>query len=176
MLPVRLNMLPPDKQRHLQKTIMTQFVKNTAEVAFFLACLVAIAFLGGQWVLETYFSDITQNTLSVAPPPTETTVQINRVNTRVRNLALVQREYIQWTPILADIAAAIPESVVLDEVSIDSKTGVMTIAGTAATRDDLLLVEAQLEAVPFIGAITIPPSQLTQRENVSFRFTPTFSL
>lgn len=174
--PMRLNLLPPDKQQNLHKTLVAQFIKNIFELGFFVTCIIAIALLGGQWILQTYFYDITTNTLSVSAGPNDTTRRINQVNTILRNAEAVQKGYISWTPILIEIHSALPGNVVLTRLVLDPKTEKAEIAGRAATRDDLLALEIALEALPFFGDIEVSLSQLTQRENIAFSFSPSFSL
>lgn len=176
MLPMRLNLLPPDKQNSLQRTIVAQFVKNIFELAFFVICIVAIAFLGGQWVLQQYFHDITINTIAVSSGRTDTTVRINKVNSLLRNAQDIQKNYTLWTPILADISNVLPDDVIVTKMSLDATGNMFTIAGSAKTRDDLLALEVALEALPFVGDLEIPLSQLTKKENIAFSFETSLSL
>ena len=176
MLPMRLNLLPPDKQHNLQRTIVAQFIKNIFELAFFVICLIAIGLLGGQWTLQNYFHEITVSTISVADGPHDRTIRINRINTILRNAEASQKGYVLWTPVLTTIHESIPDNIVLTKMVIGTDKKELTLIGRAATRDDLLELKRSLEALPFLGVIDIPLSQLTKKENIPFSFSPSFSL
>lgn len=173
---MRLNLLPPDKQQNLQRTIMAQFIKNIFELAFLVTCIIAIGLLGGQWVLQNYFHDITASTLSVSTGPNERTTRINEVNAILRNANAAQKGYTLWTPTLIELHEVIPDNVVITQISMNTQGKKATIMGRAETRDALLELERALESLDFLGEIEIPISQLTQQENIPFTFNPELNL
>jgi hypothetical protein len=171
MFPTRLNLLPPDNKKYLQKMIFTEFTKSTLETVLFLLCLSGIALLCGQWVLQGYFNDLTVNIVSISSQQAESNAQIKKTNNILKLTQQIDREYVKWTPTLVAIANATPELVVLSNFSLNNGTKTITLGGTAGTRDSLLAFGQNLLALPMIESVNLPSSQLTEKENILFNFT-----
>lgn len=171
MYPTRLNLLSPEKRSYLQRIIFFQFIKNSLESLVFVLALSGIILLGAQWVLEGYFNDISAGLLAGTSRQAEKNAQINQVNATLTQIDALQQLYTLWTPILIPLSAALPPGVILDGLTLDATTAAYHLSGRASTRAELLALKNNLQTLPFIAAVTIPLSQLTEKENVTFSIT-----
>lgn len=168
MRPTRLNLLPPQKQSYLQRMVIVQFIKNTLEALLIVVCLMGVGLLGGQYVLQNHFNQLTESTLGLSAGRSQRNNEIREVNAALRQYTNIYDGYILWTPYLIEIGNAIPEGVVMGSLDFNANGASFQFSGLAATRADLLALEEQLEMLDFISNITIPLSQLTQQENIRF--------
>lgn len=170
MFPTRLNFLPPEKRRYLRRMVFTQFVKSTMEMLVLLLSITGMALLATQWVLQGYFNDLTENIVASANQQASSNQQIKHVNMVLRQADTIQAEHKLWSPLLTRLAHAVPEGVVLTSLSVNASEDLLSLAGTATTREALLNLQQSLEELPEIEMISIPLSQLTQPTNISFSF------
>jgi Tfp pilus assembly protein PilN len=175
MFPTRLNLLPPDNQKYLQKMVFTEFIKSTLETILLLLTLTGMAILGGEWVLQGYFNDLTETIVTVSNENSEANNEIRNINMLIEQVMEIQQQYTLWTPFFVDLSSSVPDGVVLSNISIDIKNQLFSLSGTAKKRRDLLDLQHQLELLPYIASLSIPPSQLTKKEDISIHLTATLT-
>jgi len=168
MIPHRLNLLSPEKRQHLKRMINFQFTKNLLEVLVFFLSIICISLLGGQWTLEDYFNKLADHVVTISNRYGESNQQIKTINQQITQIELVQKEYYSWTPRLVELSSVIPTGVTLDSLSLNQKTGELTLTGGALARNNLLDLKKQLETLDWIDVINIPPTQLTEKTNIKF--------
>jgi hypothetical protein len=168
MYPTRLNLLPPEKRKFLQKMIYIQFIKNVFISIVFVFCVSGILLLGAQSILQEYLNDVSSNLIATRSSHTGKNRAIKDINKILLETEAVQQLYIPWTSTIIDMANSTPNGITLNNLSLDSKTKTHVISGTADTREDLLTFQENLETLDFIDQVEIPPSQLTEKENISF--------
>ncbi len=169
MFPHRLNLLPPDKKKHLKKMINFQFLKNIAGIFLIFSSVMGIVLLGGQWVLEDYYSQLTEHIFSISEKHSNTNNIIKEINNNLIKVEKIQKEYINWTPLILEIAKVIPPNIEISKININQKNE-LTISGLANNRQALLDLQKTLEEITWLEEFTIPPAQLTEKENISFSF------
>jgi len=169
MFPHRLNLLPPDKKKHLKKMINFQFFKTIAEIFLIFLSVTGIVLLGSQWVLEDYYSQLTEHIFSISERHSNTNNIIKEINNNLVKVEKIQKEYINWTPLILEITEAIPANVKISKININQKNE-LTINGLANNRRTLLDLQKTLEEITWLEDFTIPPAQLTEKENINFSF------
>ena len=169
MIPHRLNLLPPDKKKRLKKMINFQFLKNIAGIFLIILSVMGIFLLGGQWVLEDYYSKLTENVLSLSEKHSNTNNTIKEINNTLIKVDKIQKEYINWTPKILEITESIPDDIEISKININQKNEI-TLSGWAANRQSLLNLQKTLEQINWLGEFSIPPAQLTEKENINFSF------
>lgn len=169
MIPHRLSLLPPDKKKRLKKMINFQFLKNIAGI--FLICLssLGIVLLGGRWVLEDYYIKLTEHMISINSRYNDTNNIIRNINNILLKVEKIQKEYIDWTTLLIEITEIIPQNIEIHKINFNQKNE-LNINGIAPDRQSLLNLQNTLEEITWIQNFTIPPAQLTERENINFSF------
>jgi Tfp pilus assembly protein PilN len=170
MLPTRLNSLSPKKQKNLQRTIFAEFTRTSLETMLFLVCVAGIFLVGGKYMIQSYFNDITETLITSSQTQTEYNHEIKDINNQLVYINTIQNQYVLWTPLLTKISEKIPKNVKISILTIDNQSSEIYISGQAESRTDLLELESNLESLEFIESISIPLSQLTDKENVNFAF------
>ncbi|HLD31731.1 MAG TPA: hypothetical protein VJB37_02450 [Patescibacteria group bacterium] len=171
MIPSRLNLLSPEKKKHLHGMISLQFSKSAVEMVLFVISISSIAFLGSKLVLEEHLTDLNLAVASLQSQNPKTNQEILNLNKRLKKIEYIQKEYSPLVPHLVEIGNHIPSSVTLDRLEINQEEKSVLISGLAPTRDDLLMVKANLEKIEWLETIEIPLAQLTQKENIKFNWT-----
>lgn len=173
MFPTRLNVIAPDKRRHIDRMLYMQFAKGALEALLVILCAVAMTLLGGLWVLQMHFNDLVERLTAVTNQQTQKNAKMKEINTVLERVETIQKEYVLWLGPLADLANATPDNIILLESRLNDATDTYTLNGTAATRDALLLFQAQLEDIPYVETVDVPLSQLTERKDIRFSITVT---
>lgn len=169
MIPHRLNLLPPNNKKRLKKMINFQFFKNIAGIFLITLSVMGIFLLGGQWVLEDYYSKLTENILSISEKHSNTNNIIKDINNTLIKVDKIQKEYINWTPKILEITENIPDDIEINKININQKNE-LTINGLAPNRQSLLNLQKTLKEINWLEKFNIPPAQLTEKENINFSF------
>lgn len=171
MLPLRHNFLSPEKRHYLQHMVRFQFTKTVLEIFLISLCIIGIVLLGGQWLLQDYFNNLTGQIVSISNQYSGTNLEIKKINQILNKNEKIQKEYVLWTPKLAELANNIPEKITLTSLNINNQNKQITLNGNSPTRDELLIMQKQISTLPWIKNMDIPLSQLTAKENINFSLT-----
>lgn len=170
MIPLRLNLLSPEKKRSHQRAIYVQFVKNMLEVLLILICFSAIVLLFGKQWLDNKLQDISSQHIVMDSRFLHTNARVDAANKNIQRVAKIQDNYTLWTPLLEEFTSAIPRDVILSSFSINLSERAISLTGFAPTRESLLAFEERVESLTWAEPVLIPIDQLTNKENVSFNF------
>ena len=147
-----------------------QFIKNILEVILIVTCIIGIAMLGGEWVLGSYFNELNTAISSLQNRYAETNQTVKILNGKLKRIEFIQNLYHPITPLLPDIASAVPDGANLTALNIDLKNKIISLTGFAANRDDLLNLQSRLEQILWVEKTDIPVDQLTKKDNINFSF------
>lgn len=166
MIPHRLNLLSPEKYQNLKHMVSFQFVKNLLEVILFILSISGVVLLGGQWVLQDYFAKIAEQIVSVSNRYAETNQEIKKINYTLSQVEKIQKEYQSPVTFINALAEKIPTGVILSAMIIDNKK--ITLNGKVDTRENFLLLRDNLNTLKSLKPVEIPPTQLTEKNNIQF--------
>ncbi len=175
MLPTRLNLLSNEKRGHLKQLANLQFAKSVFEICLIVLSFIAIACLGGYWVLETHVQTLLSRVENTTRRNRDKIALIENINATVKELKGIQSAYTPWTPFLAEFFEAIPPGITVQNLSLARNTKTCTISGAAKTRDDLLALQTALRSLPSVAEATIPIDQLVQQK-ANLTYSLTFTL
>lgn len=144
------------------------FFKDVLETSLMIVLVAAVALVGGQWFLQSYFNDLTEKMVAVSNQKSDVNQRIKQVNLVLRDISLMHREYVPWTPTIQQISQAVPANIVMESFILERDTNIFTFAGIAKTRTDLLEFQKKLQALPFVTKVELPLSQLTEKEQIPF--------
>lgn len=172
----RFNLLPVIDRRNARRFIVLRSARFSLCILIVLIAFSSIALMGGQRIFAETLADQKEKTAAAerAALGTRTSTlqqEIQSVNTLLGPVKTLQNEYRKWSGILSTITNRIPNGIALLRFEISRKPHTMTLAGTAATRNDLLSLQSALEEIPEVSDIVIPTTDLLQRENIAFRIT-----
>ncbi|MBI4427369.1 MAG: PilN domain-containing protein [Candidatus Magasanikbacteria bacterium] len=147
-----------------------QFIKNILEIILIVTCVIGIAMLGGEWVLGGYFNDLNVTISSLQNRYAETNKTVKTLNEKLKRIDFIQNLYQPVSPLLPDIATAMPDDANLTALNLNLKNKNLSLTGFAANRDDLLILQSRLEKIAWIQTVDIPVDQLTKKDNINFSF------
>lgn len=182
MNPVKntMNLLPKEQKDDLKKGFKMRF-------AIVVSFLVSISFLIGIILLfPAYF--LTPGRSFSAPDQTLSDLTNNPADQEILNLpeeiksklALVQTDLnqVSATAVISQIADLINRGVLLSSISFyrnqsyqGKKGTLITLSGTASSRDSLVSFSAALENSGSFSSVDMPVSNLTKDKNIPFNIT-----
>lgn len=168
MFPTRLNLLSPQKKKSLEKMARFQFTKGLFEIILIAVSIIAIILLGSQFVLQNYFSALTENIVSIDSLHAEDIREIRKVNHLIRQTYDIQKQYKQWTPLIQTLTIDTINGIALDTIRINQLTKTVTFIGRAETREIFLDYQQSLEDNEYLANIISPISGLTQKQDIPF--------
>ncbi len=170
MIPSRLNLLSPEKMKRLSFLSNFQFIKNILEFFLIIISVSGIVLLGGQLVLEDFSNELDITLNSLQGQHAGTNKQIRDINTTLTSIDKIQKEFEPISHLIPELAAVIPNEILLKTISIDNGSKIVLIGGYSPTRESLLGLQESLSTLSWIDGVEIPISQLTEKENINFSF------
>lgn len=170
MMNLRLNLLPTRKKRRLEYTVNFMFAKDLLELVIFLAIIITTALVWGWILAQDEFISVASSTVLVEREYSAYNQDIKNANRLIRNIGFADRGYMLLTPKITELMQNLPGNIKLNSLQIDRRAKMITISGTALTRNALLDYAAALREIPWLGSIETPASGLFQKENINFEF------
>jgi len=168
MIPCRLSLLSPEKRQNLNSMVYFQFLKSILEILLIVISITGIILLGAQSVLEDYFSKLTSTIVFTQNQFAKTNSEIKNINETIKEVGKIQKEYEPINKIIKLFTTALPNELILNTVSYNQNTKILSLTGTALTRDSLLNFKEQLKSYPEVVSSDLPASQLTKKDMVPF--------
>lgn len=168
MIPIRLNLLSSEKQKHLKKTLHYQFIKSIFEITLIFACIGGMVLMGSQIILQDYFNELTSQITATKNQYSQTNLEIRDINKTIKEVKKIQEGYINWASLINEITKILPDEVILNALNIEATNKKIDMSGKAATRENLLELQKRAEKSEFVSSIEIPLSQLVEKENIDF--------
>lgn len=163
-----VNLLSPEKRHHVRHMGTLQFFKSILEIGLVMLSIVSMILVGGWWILQQHFRDLTAQLATVADTYAKSNQRIHEINVVIQQAGDLQDRYRLWTPLVTELANTLPDGVSLSQLVVNAGNNSVGFVGVADTRDDLLLFETEIESLSFVGEISIPLSQLAEKEHISF--------
>ncbi|MFA6424283.1 MAG: hypothetical protein WCV83_03155 [Candidatus Magasanikbacteria bacterium] len=173
MLLSRINLIPPAKKGLLEKLIKFIFFKEMIEIVLLVAAFLSVILLWSWMTLQTQFNDLSQSAMLVNKEYSSYNQEIRKLNATIKQFVSANKGYAPLTPKLLELIQKLPNNIKISSLLIDRKTNIVTISGTAQTRDALLAYQASLKDYSWIDLVQTPTSQLFQKDNVSFEIKAT---
>lgn len=168
MMSLQLNLLSSEKKSTLLNLARYLFIKELLELAIFTCAALAIMVMFGWFVLTEAFSNVAESAISVNRESPSINHDVRRLNTDSKNLVASAKDFYPLSPRLLDIIKTLPSTIKLSGININRTAGTVSLAGTAATRNDLLNYQTIVASIPWIRSSDAPASQLFQKENINF--------
>ena len=167
-----LNLLPPKQKKELKLDLLNQII-----VAFGMAVILVIFVLALIFVIALVFLNInlaqTEKELDSwrAKPEIKELEslekKVSEVNRELDFLEEYQKERMEFSLILENLAQDVPSGIRFNNLSIE-KSKKVTIRGHALTRDILLIFKNTLENASYVSNFEFPLSNLIKSEDVDF--------
>ncbi|MDO8626091.1 MAG: PilN domain-containing protein [Candidatus Magasanikbacteria bacterium] len=168
MTDFHLNLLSPAKKIRLKSLIRDIFIVEILEMITFTVALLGISQILGWLILTGFTTDLAISTTAINSDYTRNNQAITRVNAMIKSLKNASDDFVPLTPYVLELAENLPTGVYLNGVSINRYDRTVRISGIAKTREKLLSYQNVLEKISWVKNLSIPPSQLLQKDNVGF--------
>lgn len=173
---ITINLLSPEKRRESATRMLFRHVKTLLEITLFFALLIAIVTIGAKLLLlDTVLTVTSAPTANIRTRDLE--VKIRKVNAATALLTRLQGETIPWSSFLMRLSDVVPPGIRLHELTLDTKkTPRLSLKGSAATRQDLLVFKTALEKLPFIADLSFPITNLLSPKDIDWQLDATIVL
>lgn len=151
------------------------FAQNIVAIVFIVLALFSIFVLFSQIFLQSYFADVTLQSLRTQNPTKTVNEQVVAINSTLRASDAIQQGYHHWSPLIVLMANTFPESARIRSMKFIYSSNTLEVAGTVPSREALLEFKNSLEALDQIDMVTVPLSDLTKHNEISFSLTIPFS-
>ncbi len=148
--------------------MFSEFLKNIVETLLIFLAVTGIVLLGADWILQTYFTSLSENLTAISNQQLNKNTDLKNINGILLQTEKLQVQYTLWVEKIITISDAVPPGVVLTQLTLDAKNKTLLLGGVAETRENLLALQKNLEALPLLSGINIPISQLSLRSNLPF--------
>lgn len=168
MLPTKINLLPPDKKRLLEKLVKFIFFKEILEIILLVAAFLSVILLWSWYALQNQYNDLSQSALLVNREYSHYNQEIRKLNQTIRQFNSSNATFAPLTPKIVELIENLPTDIKINSLNINRKNNQLIISGTAKTRDALLTYQSSLKKYSWIDGVQTPTSQLFQKDNVNF--------
>lgn len=169
---ILLNLLPEDKKTFLKERVRSRFVFSQMLMILFCHAMYLLILLGAFFALEhneASFQGVTQQLESKESHKEllEIEKKFQEVNKKVEIATKLNGEQLHFSGLLLMLDHILPAGVKLSSVS--TKDFVVNISGKAAERNDIVLLEKNLNGESCFTSIDIPPSVWLSPKDIVFQ-------
>ena len=175
MYPIRLNLMSKKKQLYAKRIMTMGFIKNTLAIIFIVLSCFAIFAIFSQMFLQSQFADIALQNLRTHTTVGEVNAKIQKINTITKQAVAIQSQYTNWSSYIILITESIPPENTISHIVLHKQEQLLEISGSSPSREALLSLKAALESLDEIDTISIPLSELTKQDNISFSLSIPFT-
>lgn len=165
---ITLNLLSPYKKGRLAQLIKFLFIKEILEILILTTSLLAVTYLCSWLILNDFLSDLSQSTTLVNKSYSTFNREIVRVNRSIKEAALASKDFYPLTPKLTELINNLPADIKINFLDVSRFNNTLALSGVAKTRDALISYQNKLSQLTWLTTPRTPPSQLLEKENVSF--------
>ncbi len=172
---ILLNLLPEEKKTASRKNVHGRFLLWQLFLTFFLEGFFILILFGIFLVLDLEYQSIHQsNSLQNDNAMNEADAALIQYESKFRGtneaidvIGRFDATHLYFTQIFRLLDAVQPEGIVLRDLSTNDK--VVSLAGTAATRDDIIGFTDRLKAHECVSNANVPLSNLFSESNIDFQ-------
>lgn len=167
---VTLNFLSPEKKALLRTGFVFAFAQSMLFVVFLTVVFSSGMLLGLRVMLDGISESITQQAAGGDRDSKVVNEEIKKVNDYLTRQDSYRKGYADWSGILTGLTSMVPPAVRIKVIHVDP-AGMITFGGTARNRQDVLDLQAKLNANPVFKNVVAPLSNILQQHDVDFQFT-----
>ena len=167
-----LNLLPPAQKEKIKKMAIYSICENLVASIFITLTVISIIFLISNNILQTNLAHFISKTTEVPKDIQQLNANIKELNSQLKDISDIQKGFIKWSNFFININPLIPEKIQIKyiEVSPKEETYLLKLSGLAATRDDFLIFQKNLEDYSLFTKVKSPLSNILKQKNIEFTF------
>jgi len=166
-----LNLLSEEDKKHIKLDLMLYVIRDVVLLLLFTISIVAILFVVSAKTLDANYREIVQAASlaeSQQPAFRQLVLDISEKSESLFKIGFT------WEPItmyVSEVARSIQPPSTLFALTVNRDQRAITLVGHAETREHVLEIAKQLEALPFAASVESPLSNILQPTNIQFQFT-----
>lgn len=165
-----LNLLPPEKIKHLHYIYWFLFWRTAMEWFIVFAIVISLFLVAARLILENNANEITVITAKITENYQAINEQTKQINHGLKNINLILTEGDKnWSEIFYTISQKTPADLTLTSLSVRGGT-ILELTGLAKTRAAFDEFKASLNKLEFFAELNAPLANLAAKENIDFRF------
>lgn len=179
MVPIRLNLLPPEKKKRTENIMRYLFLKHLMQILILILCISGIALLIGRHILEKNFIILAESLASVSREATEVNRVIKSINDQIIVINAVQAGFVPWSRIGTDVSRVTPRGIRWNLLNFTKDTpleGTISMTGIADTRGDLLELNDNLKSINWVASVDLPVEALVKIGTEPFKIDLKFEI
>ena len=162
-----MNLLTNQLKDHARGQLVATVLWRASALLLIGSIVIAMALLIGHTMMERAFATIVERSNLVLRGSGATAQRVRTTNELLLALEQLHTNYTHWTIALTAITDRVPTGITLTSLTVDRGTA-LRIEGHAATRESLLAFRDTIQGFPFLRDVTVPFSNILQRERIDF--------
>ncbi len=167
---IKLNLISPEQKETLHYESIYLSIRKVAWLIIIFSVIISTIILSARIMLEDNYTTLLLETTLVTQRNQEIDSEITKINTSLKGLSSIQKDFIKWSNFLVDFTKVIPPNISISSLIINKELKSLNLVGLADTRDDFLELEKSLNQLPYLINISRPITNLLGRKNVDFQF------
>ena len=173
---IKFNLLPPGEKKELEIMHLNQILVFLLIRIFFIMIIFIILLTSAYFSLFILLN--MQEKLVQAEKDdssfqkiVEIEEEINGTNKLLKKISGKQKELKPIAPLMKEISEIVPERIYLTYFSYQKEDSLITINGRSETREDLLVMENDLNESEYFEDVDLPLSNLIRQTDLDFKIT-----
>lgn len=171
MIKITLNLLSPSQKEYLRYEHAYFYIRTVMWLMLTFTVIISGLLLVARLMLQDNYATVLTTTTLVNEKNRSIDRDIANFNKNLKDVGVIQSDFVKWSNIIININAAIPENIEITYLNLEQKTRLFNLHGKALRREDFLTLKSNLEALPYFEELSSPLTNLLLRENVTFEFT-----
>ncbi len=170
---INLNLLSPQHKQQIKNRKIYIALKEWVMLVLLFTAIVSILLIVSKYFLEEKLNDlIIQNSNSIGAMQ-KINMQTSALNKKISDLDKIQNDFKRWSIFINSVQGAAPAGIKFSTIKIQQKEKAIELQGTSKTRQDMLLLQENLNQTGLFSKIEIPLSALLLKENSDFNIQAT---
>ena len=170
MRELKINLLPPLKKTRLKRTVSFVFIKHLLLATLGTAAFLGITLLCGYITIVDEFSQLSQSAVSLSRSSSFHNQEARAANRTIRQFNLSSQNFLPISPYIVELARNLPGDIRLSMIEINREKQLLSVAGTAKTRDALINYQKILQKISWAETTQFPTTQLLEKTNIGFEY------
>jgi Tfp pilus assembly protein PilN len=171
-----INLLPKSEQKELKLELISQkllvfWIVVIVSLLGFFALTVGARFYLTSIIKETDKQIVENQKVLESSDYRDLQKEISTLNSNIKEIKNIESQHVYWSKALVELSNLIPPTMQLNQVTIDSASGKVTITGQAVDRESVIGLWASVIKSEYFKNIDFPLSNLEKAKNANFNYT-----
>lgn len=166
---VTLNLLPPANKAALRTGFVFAYVQSILIIVMVMALLAAGTLAAMRMQVQGVYEDFTARSTTSSREFDTMIEETKAINGYLTRMEAMRMSTTSWSTVLRTVTELTPSGIRISGIRAGA-TGIVSVTGTAATREDVLAMRDSLEVSPLFEKVQSPLSNILQQRDVKFDF------